>query len=115
MKNKKLRFRWGYLKTYFPYKKFAFGFVILGLLVYKPKNLVYYRSRMSSELKQLVEPEVFNYMMDEVNKNNMTQILASIPYDFRFPSVQQYNHYDIDRNIYWFTVEGRPKPLEEFH
>lgn len=103
------RFRFGYLKKYGWRKKFAFGFTVGPLLVYKPQHVVYVKKYIDRDAIL----DAGTKLTELVYQDSKKELAESIPYDFGFISITSFVDYDIDFNRYVLLVEGVPKPLKE--
>lgn len=105
------RFRWFYIKRYRLHKKFDSGWWTVGpVLCYKKKAVVYYRESVDKETLELWPNDIYEVLKTHAQM----KLLASIPVDFVFDSVQSYEDYDPAFNLYRVTIEGQPIPIEEF-
>jgi hypothetical protein len=102
----KLRVRWGYLTHYGLYRKFAHGFAVGPFLLYKSKDMVYYRWTVDSEVATIWSEDISKMLYETAKK----KLFESVPFDFGFTFIERYSDYDIDRDLYRFTIAGFPHP-----
>lgn len=108
MKNKHaLRFRWGYVKKYGWYQKFAFGWMFGPLFIYQKKALVFSQTWV---YRDAILDSVFD-IVEMIREKLNDDLWSQIPYDFGFFSLVTHQDYEIDYDRYRMTIEGHPVPI----
>lgn len=113
LKRWRMRFRWAYLMQYDWPHRFAMGFVVLGILFYKPNSMVYYRIRTPRDAAELMGDNYY-FWAHNVRNTAFNKLIESVPPDFGFGSISSYVDYDIDHNEEVYTIEGVAVPAPIF-
>lgn len=104
----RVRFRFGYLKKYDWFHRFAFGFTIGPIFFYKIDHMVYVKRLVDRDAMVMSNMNLFRLAIED----SKDELYRSIPYDFGFMLVETYSDYDIDYNRYRILVEGIPRPIK---
>lgn len=102
----KLRFRFGYLKKYGWFERFPFGWMIVGLFIYKATGVVYVKKHVDRDA--LLDSG--GNLTEMVYSDAEEELFRATPYDFGYLAIITYMDYEIDYNRYVVLVEGVPRP-----